>query len=336
MLWFKYLSVILDPLCLFVMDSALYASMHVLDVDECNMLCVCENTSMSDNPHNCHAMFHESLDVVDIPHIKLLKKKAKKFNKDLSKLFCEKNDLIAKFNESNRLVEKYKKLAKNSLEKLKEFECLNMDLDAKLVLSNKLVDKLKCENESIKMHAKCLIAEPIPKNDENIYCNHVVIPDFMPIVCSTPKDKSVYILPHKRNQKVERKTIKSKPPFRSQTKVLDGSKFVQTCHHCSVIGHIRPQCRKLKREQNHMARSLPKKPSGLKYIVCHHCGAFGYLKPHCSKFHTLKRIKRKEKLELLGSCAKKGKLVLSENSMLLKKVFNALNSLSMCIFGSFF
>ena len=101
-----------------------------------------------------------------------------------------------------------------------------------------------------------------------------------------------------------------------------------------MIGHIKSQCHKLKREQNHVARSLPKKPSGPKHIVCHHCGAFGHLRPHCSKFHTLKRIKRKEKLELLGSCAKKGKPVLSENSMLLKKMFNALNSLTMCISGS--
>ena len=107
--------------------------------------------------------------------------------------------------------------------------------------------------------------------------------------------------------------------------VLDGSKFVPTCHHYSVIGHIRPQCCKLKREQNHMARSLSKKSSRPKHIVCHNCGAFGHLRPQCSKFHTLKRIKRKEKLELLGSYAKKGKLDLSENSMLLKKVFNALN-----------
>ena len=40
-----------------------------------------------------------------------------------------------------------------------------MDLDAKLVLSNKLVDDLKCENESLKMHAKCLIAKPIAKKE---------------------------------------------------------------------------------------------------------------------------------------------------------------------------
>ena len=92
-----------------------------------------------------------------------------------------------------------------------------MDLDAKLVLSNKLVDELKCENESLKMHAKCLIAEPIARKDENICYNHDVVPDFVPIVCSTLKDKSVYIPPHKRNQKVERKAIKSKPPLLSQS-----------------------------------------------------------------------------------------------------------------------
>ena len=131
----------------------------------------------------------------------------------------KKDDLIAKLNESNKLFEKYKKLAENFLKKFKEFECLNMDFDAKLVLCNKLVDELKCENESLKMHAKCLIAEPISKTDENICCNHVVVPDFVPIVCSTSKDKSVYIPPHKRNQKVERNAVKSKPPFRSQPKI---------------------------------------------------------------------------------------------------------------------
>ena len=134
------------------MDSALDASMHVLDVDECNMPRICENVFMSDDPYDCDAMLHKSLCVVDIPNIKLFKKKAKKLHKDLSKLFCEKDDLIAKLNESNKLVEKYKKFSKNSLKKLKEFECLNIDLDAKLVLFNKLVDELKCENESLKMH----------------------------------------------------------------------------------------------------------------------------------------------------------------------------------------
>ena len=115
------------------MDSALYASLYDSVNDECNMPRVCENTSTSNNPHDCDAMLHEFLDVVDISNDKLLKKKAKKFQKNLSKLFCENDDLITKFNESNKLVKKYKKLTENFLEKLKEFECLNMDLDAKLL-----------------------------------------------------------------------------------------------------------------------------------------------------------------------------------------------------------
>ena len=205
-------------------------------------------------------------------------------------------------------------------------------MDVKLVLSNKLVDDLKCENESLKIHAKCLIAKPIVKNEEVICCNHVVKPDFVPIVSSTSKDQSVYIAPHKRNHKMVRQALKSKPLFRPQPKVLDGSKFVPACHHCGMMGHIRPQCSMLKREQNYVARSLPKKPNGPKHIVCHYCSAFVHLRPHCSKFQALKRIKRKGKLELFGSCAKKEKLDLSENSMLLKKVFNALNFLTMCIF----
>ena len=123
---------------------------------------------------------------------------------------------------------------------MKEFECLNMVLDAKLVLSNKLVNELKCEREYLKMHDKCLIAELTVKKNENICCNHVVVPDVVPIVCSTSKDKLMYIPPHKRNQKVERKALKPKPLFRSQ------SKFVPTCHHCDVISHIRPQCPKNK------------------------------------------------------------------------------------------
>ena len=111
------------PLVFIAMDNALFASMDVLDVVECNMPCVCENISISVNPHNCDDMLHESMGVFEIPNVKLLKKKAKKFHENLSKFICENDDLIAKLNESNKLVEKYKKLVEHSLEKLKEYEC---------------------------------------------------------------------------------------------------------------------------------------------------------------------------------------------------------------------
>ena len=64
------------PLVCFAMDNALYASMDIVD---CNMPCVCENASMSVYSHDCDAMLHESMGVVHIPNIKLLKKDAKKF-----------------------------------------------------------------------------------------------------------------------------------------------------------------------------------------------------------------------------------------------------------------
>ena len=85
----------------------------------------------------------------------------------------------------------------------------------------------ECGLESLKMHAKCLIDEPIAKKDDNICYNHVVVPHFVPNVCSTSKGKSVYTLPHKRNQMVKKKTLKSKLPFRSQPKALDDLSLFQ-------------------------------------------------------------------------------------------------------------
>ena len=73
---------------------------------------------MSVYPHACDDMLHESLGGVKITNVKFLKKIAKKFHENLSKFICEKDDLIAKLNESNKLVEKYKKLAEHSLKKL--------------------------------------------------------------------------------------------------------------------------------------------------------------------------------------------------------------------------
>ena len=61
------------------MDSVLYASMHVLVDDDCSMPRVCENASMSVNPLDSDDMLHESLGVVDISNIKVLKKKLRSF-----------------------------------------------------------------------------------------------------------------------------------------------------------------------------------------------------------------------------------------------------------------
>ena len=58
------------------MDSVLYAFM---DVVNCNMSCVCENAFMSVNSHDCDDMLHESMDVVEISNVKLLRKSLRSF-----------------------------------------------------------------------------------------------------------------------------------------------------------------------------------------------------------------------------------------------------------------
>ena len=45
---------------------------------------VSENASMIVNSHNCDDMLHESMGVVNIPNVKILKKKFKKFHVNLS------------------------------------------------------------------------------------------------------------------------------------------------------------------------------------------------------------------------------------------------------------
>ena len=97
------------PLVCFSMDNALNASMDIVD---CNMPCVCENASISIYPHDCDDVLHESMGVVEIPNIKLLKKEGMKFHKNLSKFCCEKFDLIVKLNESKKLVESIRSLLK--------------------------------------------------------------------------------------------------------------------------------------------------------------------------------------------------------------------------------
>ena len=101
---------------LFVIDSALCASLHVLNDIDCNIPYVCENASISIYPHACDDILHEFMRVVKILNVKLLKKKFKKFHENMSKFTSENDYLITKLNESNKLVEKYKKLTENSCE----------------------------------------------------------------------------------------------------------------------------------------------------------------------------------------------------------------------------
>ena len=101
----------------------------------------------------------------------------------------------------------------------------------------------------------------------------------------------------------EAKANFSKTPLVKQTQC----KLVPICHHCGVIGHIRPNCWKFKaapkKENQAVASTLqgkkiyieshasypkprvmhpPRKLSSQRFVpTCHHCGKVGHIRPHC-------------------------------------------------------
>ena len=79
----------------------------------------------------------------------------------------------------------------------------------------------------------------------------------------------------------------SKTPHRLKEK----SEFVSTCHHCHVVGHIRPNCPKFRSLSTSKVRSPSRKPSSSKHThVCHHCGAFSHTRPNCFKLFPHKWV----------------------------------------------
>ncbi|KAF2533361.1 hypothetical protein F2Q70_00030655 [Brassica cretica] len=55
-------------------------------------------------------------------------------------------------------------------------------------------------------------------------------------------------------------------------------RFRPVCHHCGVVGHIRPMCFKLLREKNQMEQAY-----GMRYHghVCYSCGVQGHIRRDC-------------------------------------------------------
>ena len=66
----------------------------------------------------------------------------------------------------------------------------------------------------------------------------------------------------------------SKPMSKTPPRKKKNSEFVPTCHHCHIVGHIRPNCPKLLTSK---VRPPSRKLSRFKTThVCHHCGASGH------------------------------------------------------------
>ena len=102
------------------------------------------------------------------------------------------------------------------------------------------------------------------------------------------KEKDFYIRPFKRNNEELKTNIAridkgknsdvnaevSKPMSKTPSRLNKNSEFVLTCHHCHIVGHIRPNCPKL---STFKVRLPSRKHSSSKTThVCHHCGVSGY------------------------------------------------------------
>ena len=85
----------------------------------------------------------------------------------------------------------------------------------------------------------------------------------------------------------------SKPMSKTAPRLNKNSKFVSICHHCHIVGHIRPNCPKLRSLSTSKVRPPCRKPSSSKTAhVCHHCGVSGHTRPNCSKLYPHKQLSR--------------------------------------------
>ena len=96
----------------------------------------------------------------------------------------------------------------------------------------------------------------------------------------------------------------------------ENSKFVHTCHHCHIVGHIRPNCPKLRSLSTSKVRPLSRKPSSSKTThVCHHCGALGHTRPNCFKLFPYKWVSNRSHPLSKGSIPILGELLKALNSL---------------------
>ena len=145
------------------------------------------------------------------------------------------------------------------------------------------------------------------------------------VVEPNSKEKDFYISPFKRNNEELKANIAridkskqsdvnaevSKLMSKTPPRLNKNSKFVPTCHHFHIVGHIRPNCPKLKSLSTSKVRPPSRKPSSSKTTyICHHCGASGHTCPNCFKLFPHKQVSnrshplRKGFVSILGELLK--------------------------------
>ena len=102
----------------------------------------------------------------------------------------------------------------------------------------------------------------------------------------------------------------SKPMSKTPPRLNKIFDFVPICHHCHIVGHIRPNCFKLRSMSISKVRPPSRKSSSSKIThVCHHCGASGHTRPNCFKLFPHKRVSNRSHSLSKGSVPILGELL---------------------------
>ena len=102
----------------------------------------------------------------------------------------------------------------------------------------------------------------------------------------------------------------SKPMSKITPRKNENSEFVPICHHCHVVGHIRPNCPKLRSLSTSKVRPPSRKHSNSKTThVCHHCDVSGHTRPNCFKLFPHKRVSNRSHSLSKGSVPILGELL---------------------------
>ena len=139
-----------------------------------------------------------------------------KLNAKLKKVKLEKDDLIAKLDEANNLNENFKNQISSQVDKIKS-------LEKQLVESKTEVEKLTSAKLVVKSNSKenDFYIPPFKRNNEELKAN----------IARIDKGKNSDV-----NVEI------SKPMSKITPRKNENSEFVPICHHCHIVGHIRPNC----------------------------------------------------------------------------------------------
>ena len=188
-----------------------------------------------------------------------------KLKAEFKKVKLEKDYLIAKLDEANILNENFKNQISFQVDKIKSLEeqLVEFKIEVEKLTSVKLVVEPNSKE-------KDFYIPPFKRNNEELKAN----------IAKIDKSKQSDV-----NTEVS-KLMSNTPP-----RLNKNSEFVPTCHHCHIVGHIRPNCPKLRSLSTSKVRPHSRKPSSSKTThVCHHCGVSDHTCPNCFKLFPHKRV----------------------------------------------